>query len=219
MNSSSSADSQPKHLLPAVLASHRFIAALSVAIGVTAFVLVIASRSSDEPASGSIDAPSALSSSHGQAPAVQTMVERLATRLQADPDNGTGWIMLARSYAALGRFADAADAFRKGMALLPADADLVSDYADVLAITQAGSFQGEPHRLIRKALELDPRHPKALALAGNEAFRSGDFREALGYWNKVLEFVPGDSELAVSVRGVMAVAQNRIDNDAKQSAR
>lgn len=149
----------------------------------------------------------------GEPPQIQAMVERLAARLEQEPNNGPGWRMLARSYATLGRFADSARAHAHAVALLPPDASLLADYADAVAMTQSGSFQGEPARLIRKALEIDPYQPKALALAGTEAFKRNDITAALGYWNKALAFVPADSELGVSIRGGIADAEKRRNTD------
>ena len=76
-------------------------------------------------------------------------------------------------------------------------------------MANAGNFLGEPARLIRNALEIDPRHPKALALAGTEALRRNAIDEALRYWTQALEAVPADSELAISVRNGIAEAEKR----------
>ena len=140
---------------------------------------------------------------------MQGMVELFAARLRQEPDNGPGWKMLAKSYASLGRFADSAAAYAKAAALLPADAGLLADHADVLAMAQSGSFHGEPARLIRQALELDGQHPKALTLAGTEAYRRGDFGSAHRYWSKALQVVPADTDLALTVRGALAELRAR----------
>lgn len=185
---------------------------------VTLSSLYLAVRSTDKPVPQPVAARAAPMPANVQAPDVQAMVDRLAARLQKEPGNGPGWQMLARSYAALGRFVDAAAAYRRAALLLPADASLLADYADVLAMSQSGSFRGEPVRLIRKALEIDPQHPRALTLAGNEAFSRNDLREALGYWNKALESIPADSALAVSVRGGIAEANKRREGTAGNPA-
>ncbi len=195
--------------LPAATDSRRLMTLVGLAACVTLGSLYLAVRGTEKPAVQAVASHAAPASANAQAPDVQAMVERLAARLQKGPDNGPGWQMLAKSYAALGRFGDAAAAYEKAMVLLPADAGLLADYADVLAMTQSGSFGGEPVRLVQKALAIDPKHPKALALAGTEAYRRGDFGNALRYWNKALEAVPADSDMAASVRSGIAEAEQR----------
>ena len=112
---------------------------------------------------------------HGlQGEQIAAMVERLAARLQANPDDLDGWVMLGRSYSALGRFADAARAYGQATQRQPNDAGLLADQADVLAMAQGRRFDGEPDRLIARALAADPNHVKSLALAGSAAFARRD---------------------------------------------
>src|SRR5207248_208032 len=49
---------------------------------------------------------------------VNALVETLAQRLKARPDDAEGWVLLARSYHALGRFGEAADAYSHATALV-----------------------------------------------------------------------------------------------------
>lgn len=189
--------------------SRRLMTLVGLAAFVTLSSLYLAVRGTEKPVVQAVASHAAPPPASGQAPDVQAMVDRLDARLQKEPDNGPGWQMLAKSYAALGRFADAAGAYGKAVALLPADAGLLADYADVLAMTQSGSFGGEPVRLVQKALAIDPKHPKALALAGTEAYRRGDFANALRHWNKALETAPADSDMAASVRSAIVEAEKR----------
>ena len=89
------------------------------------------------------------------------MVERLATRLRESPDDIEGWKLLGRSYSALGRFPESATAYAKAAVLEPRDAQLLADFADVLAMAQGQRLEGEPEKLIARALELDPKNLKA----------------------------------------------------------
>lgn len=185
---------------------------LPAIIGVAAFLalcaLYLLVRGADKPAVRPY-AVSAEPAQRHEGADMQAMVELFAARLQQEPGNGPGWRMLAKSYASLGRFADSAAAYGKAAALLPADAGLLADYADVLAMAQFGSFHGEPARLIRQSLEVDAQHPKALTLAGTEAYRRSAFGEAQRYWSKVLQVVPADSGLAATVRGALAELEAR----------
>lgn len=137
---------------------------------------------------------------------IQGMVGALAERLKADPSNAEGWLMLGRSYTALGRYRDAATAFRRASELLPQDAGVLADLADVVGMAQGKRLAGEPATIIQRALDIDPRHVKSLALAGSVAFEARDYAAARGYWQRLVAVVPADSPLARSVQGSIAEA-------------
>ena len=137
---------------------------------------------------------------------IQGMVTALAERLKADPGNAEGWLMLGRSYTALGRYRDAVSAFRRASELLPQDAGVLADLADVVGMAQGKRLAGEPAKIVQRALDLDPRHVKALALAGSVAFEARDYANARGYWQRLVAVVPADSPLARSVQGSIAEA-------------
>jgi cytochrome c-type biogenesis protein CcmH len=137
---------------------------------------------------------------------VQKMVAALADRLKAQPDDLEGWTMLGRSYVALGRHRDAATALQRANALSPGNASLLADLADVLAMAQGRKLAGEPARMIQRALDADPKHVKALALAGTVAFEAKDYASARGYWQRLLAEVPAESPLARSVGNSIAEA-------------
>lgn len=134
-------------------------------------------------------------------PQFSAAVEQLAQRLKEQPNNAEGWAMLARSYARLGRHADAVPAFVKAIALGGDDAWLLVDYADTLAVHSGRSLEGEPLQLVDRALKLDPKNPKALALAGTAAFDRRDFKGAVGYWETLATVLPPDSELGPQLQG------------------
>ncbi|WP_426337525.1 tetratricopeptide repeat protein [Pseudoduganella sp. R-31] len=155
-------------------------------------------------------AASATPTDHGPSEEdIPAMVERLAERLRTQPQDVDGWHMLARSYSAMNRYADAAKAYGHLATLLPQDAGLLADYADALATAQGGALAGEPERLIERSLAIDPQQPKALALSGSAAFARGDFARAEKQWQAVLPLVPEDSEFARSTHAGIAEARAR----------
>lgn len=149
---------------------------------------------------------------------IEGMVANLALRLQSQPDDAEGWMMLGRSYTALGRYPDAVTAFRRAVALVPGDATLLSDFADVLGMAQGKRLAGEPARLVQQALDADPKHVKALALAGSVAFEARDYPAARGYWERLIAVVPAESDIARSVRGSIAQAQQLEQGGAQAGA-
>ncbi|MBL8289080.1 MAG: c-type cytochrome biogenesis protein CcmI [Rubrivivax sp.] len=147
---------------------------------------------------------------------IQQRATALAERLKAQPADAEGWVMLSRSYTALSRYRDAAAALRRAADLLPPDASLLADLADVTGMAQGRRLAGEPARLIQAALDLDPRHGKALALAGSVAFEARDYAAARGYWERLLAVLPPESPLLRGVRSSLAQAA-RLESGAAAS--
>jgi cytochrome c-type biogenesis protein CcmH len=119
---------------------------------------------------------------------VEAMVSAMAARLEnpapGQAEDPVGWDMLARSLAALQRYADADRAYARAIALSPRNAQLLADRADLLVLLQDRRSAGEPTRLIEEALKIDPDNLKALALAGSAAFERQDFDAALKHWSR-----------------------------------
>lgn len=130
---------------------------------------------------------------------VEAMVARLAARLETTPDDGKGWALLGRSYGVMQRYQEAARAYARAAALNKDDADLLADYADVLAMSQGQRIEGKPLELIEHALKLDPTQWKALAMAGSAAFERKDYQQAITYWETIKSRAEPNSELARSI--------------------
>ena len=137
---------------------------------------------------------------------IEEMVGRLAARMRENPEDAQGWELLGRSYAVLGRFSEAVDAYAKAAAREPRDAALLTDFADALAMSRGQSMLGEPEQLVLRALEIDPRNLKALALAGTAAFERKAFAVAADYWQRMLPLVPPGSEDEQAIRDNVAEA-------------
>jgi cytochrome c-type biogenesis protein CcmH len=135
------------------------------------------------------------------------MVEQLAQRMEANPGDPEGWAILARSYMAMQRLPDALRAFGRAVALRPDDAQLLVDYADVMAVAQGRDLAGEPTRLVERALQADPTNLKALALAGTAAFQRGDHAGAVAYWTRARDQVGPNSEYTAGIDAGIADAR------------
>ncbi len=138
---------------------------------------------------------------------IDAMVIRLAARLEQNPDDAKGWVMLARSYAAMQRLPEAVAAYAKATALVKDDAGLLADYADALATSTGRNLEGGPLELVTQALKLDPNQWKALALAGTAAFDRKDYKVAIAYWEKLVLQLPPDSEFGQSMKASIAEAR------------
>lgn len=140
---------------------------------------------------------------------IEQMVATLAARLEKHPEDVKGWVMLARSYKALGRVDDAARAFSRIGDAMNKDPELLAEYADLLATRANGNLDGKPLELVNKALALDPNNTMALALAGTAAYRRQDFPGAVSYWEKLQKLLPPESEDAKSIAEAITEARQK----------
>ncbi len=137
----------------------------------------------------------------------QEMTEKLAARMRENPDDVEGWTMLGRAYRALERFQEAADALRKAVALNPGNADLLADLAEALALRNGRTLEGEPARLLERALKLDPNNDKVLSLSGSAAFERKDYKAAIRHWEALLKRPNVSGELAQALSAGIAEAR------------
>lgn len=177
---------------------------LAVLLPVAAWGLYV--QVGDPQAAARLAQADAMGHSAGQAQ-VEAMVAGLAQRLQAQPDNLPGWVMLARSYETLERYADAVRAYQSALRTLQAQemeaqdqARLWADLADAQASAHEGRLDGEAAVSIAQALRLNAQQPKALALAGSAALQAGDLRAAQRHWQTLLALLEPGSDIALRVQ-------------------
>lgn len=145
----------------------------------------------------------------GPAPSIEEIVTKLAARLEAEPNNPEGWYMLARSYIAMNRYADAVGAYQTLHELVGDHPEILVSYADALAMVQNGQLSGKPERLIHKALELKPNQPQGLWLAGMAAEQQGDYRSAIAYWKRVEPLLQDEPESLTELHQLIAMAKQQ----------
>jgi cytochrome c-type biogenesis protein CcmH len=137
------------------------------------------------------------------------MTEKLAARMQSNPDDPVGWMMLGRAYKALERYPDAVAALQHAEKLAPRNPEILVEYAEAMALNRAGNLEGEPTRLLERALEVSPDDQKALTLAGTAAFGRKDYTATARYWERLRASIPSDSELGRALSSGIAEAKAR----------
>ncbi|MEF8728448.1 MAG: c-type cytochrome biogenesis protein CcmI [Accumulibacter sp.] len=139
---------------------------------------------------------------------IDAMIGGLVERLKKNPEDGKGWVMLARSYKVLERYPEAADAYARAGSVVDQDAGLLADYAEVLSQVHGGSLQGKAGELIKRALEIDPNEAQALLLAGAAARERQDFAAAADYWSRLLSQLEPGSDEAKTVAAAIGEARD-----------
>ena len=138
---------------------------------------------------------------------VEEMVTGLAARLEANPEDANGWLMLGRSYAAMNRLAEARDALLEADKRRADDPTTLVALAEVEAGLNGNDLAGRPTELVQRALDVDADYPRALWLAGFAALQQGDPDTAVGYWQRILEQGGLGEKDAEQVRQVIAQAR------------
>jgi cytochrome c-type biogenesis protein CcmH len=145
------------------------------------------------------------------ADSLNQLIEQLRKKLEQNPNDAVGWGLLARSYMAMERYADAVPIFEKATKLDPNNASLLADYADALGVHQGRKLEGRPEALIQKALKLDPHNVKALMLSGTIAYNRKDFARAAKEWEDAhAHLPPDDQESSDQLKASIAEAKRRL---------
>ena len=125
--------------------------------------------------------------------ALNEPVEQLAARLDNEPDNLEGWLLLGRSYVVLQRYPEAADALRRAAALSGGDPEVLAMLGEAIVWANDGLVVPEAVGAFRQVLDAQPEDPAArfhLALALAQA---GEVREAYDMWLALAADTPADA--------------------------
>ena len=148
----------------------------------------------------------------------QGMIDRLAERLNKEPNDVKGWMLLGRSYSETEQFDKAVDAYEHAVGLEPDNLDAKAFLAETLAQVNQGSFKGRPMEMAVEILVKDPKHQHALWLAGAASAEAGEPAKAVQYLQKLKDQLPADGADAKYIDGVMARLQGKPASETQATA-
>lgn len=140
-------------------------------------------------------------------PDPEVMVARLQAKMDANPNDPQGWMLLGRAYMVLSRPADAVKAYDHILAEVKQDPQLTAAYAEALAAS--GDIK-RAQAWIDAAMKRGSQEPQILFLAGGVAFAQGDNAKAIRYWQDVLKNFPPGSDEAKFVQQNIDEAKSRL---------
>ena len=188
---------------------HPFIAvALALIIPAAAFALYGFYGSPALP-----DAPWAARADVAQSPRqaeMQALVAKLARRMESDPDNLTGWLLLGRSYAAMGRHDDAVGALRRGLALDPANNSIKIAVAENMVLAAAGTVPPDARKLFEEAARAATPEPAAIYYLGLAEYQQGLADKALRRWQALAAGAPADAPWLAAVKARIAEVSEKL---------
>ena len=71
------------------------------------------------------------------------LIEQLVERLKQNPESTEGWVLLARSYRQMNRAEDAAEAYRRALAIGSNSAEIYAEFGDTLIAVNGGAVTAE----------------------------------------------------------------------------
>jgi cytochrome c-type biogenesis protein CcmH len=133
-------------------------------------------------------------------PQMDEMVASLQKRMEENPDDPEGWVILGRTLKTMQRYAEAETALRNANRLLPDNALVMVELAEA-SLFASGSPQvsDEMRQLLEAALKIDPQQQKGLWLLGMAAAQDGDHAKAVSIWQQLLGLLDPASGAAQTV--------------------
>jgi cytochrome c-type biogenesis protein CcmH len=132
---------------------------------------------------------------------VNTMIRRLAERLEKQPDNPEGWRMLGWSYFATKNYPEAVEAYARAVALKPDSAAFKAAHAEALVKAANDVVTPEAAAEFDAVLAAEPGNVRAVYFKGLAKEQSGDRKAAVEYWTAALKAAPADVKWASEVKG------------------
>lgn len=133
-------------------------------------------------------------------PDVDTMIERLAKRLEASPNDSEGWRMLGWSYFETQRYPEAVKAYARAVALSPRDAGFQSAYGEAQVKVAGDMVTPAAEKAFRAALAADPQDERARMHLARLRQANGDTAGAIDDLFAILKTAAPDSRVAPAIR-------------------
>ena len=135
-------------------------------------------------------------------------LKELEDELDSNPENAQGWFRLANSYIAMKRYSEASNAYEQLVKVVPDDAQLWANYADVYAMAHGKSLQNEQvKKFLAQSLDIDPDNITALALSGSSAMQAKDYVTAITQWQKMVSLLGNSRDAQQFINGIEEARQ------------
>ena len=139
--------------------------------------------------------PDALDPANVKPPAsIDEAVAQLQRRIAGEPESFENLVVLARSYMATERFAEARDTYARAVKLRPDDVDVPVEYAEALLRSSSDRrFPPEAVAMLEAAVAKHPQNQRAIFFLGMNQFQSDKPAEAAATWEKLLPMLQPDA--------------------------
>jgi cytochrome c-type biogenesis protein CcmH len=134
---------------------------------------------------------------------IDDLVSQVEAHLAKNPNDGTGWEVVAPVYLRLGRFDDAVAARRKSLVLNGETATRDADLGEALVAAANGVVTDEAKQDFDKAVAHDPHEAKARYFLGLADEQDGNREAAARRWRAMLDDAPAGAAWVGFVRAAL----------------
>lgn len=186
-----------------------------VALGLAALVAIAAAAlyaSMGQPELANTSAPSSAAPAQqaaaqpgAEAPSAEVaqLITGLEAKMQSTPDDPEGWRMLGWSYFQTGRYADAAKAYARAIAIDPAGAGYQSAYGEALVQEAGGQVTPAAAAAFELAARQDGADARARYFLAVRKAEQGDRQGAINDFLTLLADSPADAPWLPQLRAVI----------------
>ncbi len=132
------------------------------------------------------------------------LVAQVEAHLEKNPTDGRGWNVVAPVLAKLGRYDEAARAYRNSITYNGDNAERRADLGEALAGAAGGVVTAEAKAEFERAVAIKPDEAKARYFLGLAAAQDGRNAEAASIWRAMLEQASSDAPWRPLVQDALA---------------
>ena len=117
-------------------------------------------------------------------------IEKLAALMKANPEDATGWRLLAIGYRATGRLEEAAHAYEQAVTRGTQDASVLADYGEILVLLNQGQISDRAREVFDQAVAQAPDDERSRYYQALGWMQDSDFDKARAAFQKLQQSAP-----------------------------
>ncbi len=142
------------------------------------------------------------------------MAKRLAERLEQEPDDGDGWLLLGRTYMTMQDFGRAVESFVKAAELLPEESDVFGALGEARVLAADGMVTKDAVAAFKRAQEIgDSGDPRSSFYLAEADYQAGNLQGALDALVKLAWLAEPDAPWLITVRNRAIAIADELGQD------
>ncbi|MDT4807452.1 cytochrome c-type biogenesis protein CcmI [compost metagenome] len=141
---------------------------------------------------------------------IEDMTTRLEQTVKAQPDSAEAWYFLGRTYMAQERAKDAVPAFERAATLAGRQPEVLGQWAQALYFANDRQWSADIQALTDEALKADGEEVTSLGLLGIAAFEEQRYKDAIGYWERLIAVLPPEDPSRAAIQGGVERARAKL---------